>query len=118
LRSAQTIRGTPIAKVFGGREILVQGQFLRDDTQPLAGGAALADDVVPQHSDAARRWFEQAGDAADGGRFARPVRPEQAEDLARLGGEADTADGRHVAIFLFEIFDFDHRPILPETFGL
>ena len=78
----------------------------------LLGGLAVGSHVKAQNADSPRGGLEQAGDAADRGRLARPVGAQEAEDLPRLGGEADPIDGHQVAVFLLQSVDFDHGFVL------
>ena len=66
----------------------------------IALGDRVTHDVVTHDGHAPRRRGEQARNATDRRRLTCAVRAEQAEHLARLGGEADAVDGDGVAELL------------------
>src|SRR5207302_9560858 len=55
----------------------------------------------------------QTGDHAQDGGFAAAAGPEQREQLALVGGEADVAYGSHVAESLADVFQFDTHAAAP-----
>ena len=67
---------------------------------PLAlGGEGVGEDVLAVHRDAARGGREAARDDIHGGTFPGAVRTEEADDLARLDGEADLTYSRPCTVF-------------------
>ena len=81
-RPPQAVGGAPVAEVVGRAQVLVEGQLLRHHPDARPRRAPVEHHVVPEHADAAGRRRQQARDAADGRRLARPVGPEQPEDAA------------------------------------
>src|SRR6185503_7914905 len=74
-------------------EVLVQREALADvPIGPLDRFARRVDVVAGDPGPASRR-NQEAGEHADGRRLARPVGPQEAEDLARVDLEADVIDG-------------------------
>src|SRR5690554_352748 len=85
-------------------QVAIQAALLRQiaDMFPrLVRGAA-------QHADRALVGLNDVHNHADGGRLARPVRPQQAEDLTRMHLKREVIDGGEVAIPLDEIVHLEH----------
>ena len=80
----QPLQAAEQHEVLAAGEALVERRLLAGERDLLAHGAGLADDVVAADQRAARVGGEQRGEDADGGRLARAVVAEQAEDRARL----------------------------------
>src|SRR5689334_17574602 len=53
-------------------------------------------------------WAEEGGQHLDGGGLARPVGPEEREELAGTDLERDAIDGADVAERLDQVLDVDH----------
>ena len=71
--------------------------------------------------EAPSRGSENRGQDADRGRLAGAVRAENAEDLARLGFEAEIGDGDERAVALLDAASLDrraHEPLRNETSSL
>lgn len=102
--------------VGGGRERQVfpdgqgveQARVVRDVAQGLLGGDRRPDDVVTGDRERSGRGRDDAGKAAQRGRLAGAIGPDQPQDLARADLEAQVLDGGEIAVGLAEIRDFDH----------
>jgi hypothetical protein len=73
----------------------------------------MSDGIDPAHANRSAAWLQVAGEHAQRGALARAVRPEEANDLALVDGEAQAFDGDSVTVLLGEILDFDHVGGLP-----
>ena len=112
-RPPQAVGGAPVAEVVGRAQVLVEGQLLRHHPDARPRRAPVEHHVVPEHVNAARRRRQQARDAADGRRLARPVGPEQPEDAALAGDEADPVHRDEVAVALAQRVDRDQGSSCP-----
>jgi hypothetical protein len=52
--------------------------------------------------------MDQAENHADGGRFARAIRPEKAEDFAAFHAERNIGDGEYIAERFAEMLSFEY----------
>ena len=91
------------------RHARVEAAALEDDAHPLLQVAVASCGVVPEHAHLASRAPPVALEDLDGGRLARPVRPEQPEDLAALDLEREAAHGLDRAIGLVQVADLYGR---------
>ena len=78
------------------RQLAEHGGLLRQVTQPVAGALVhpQAREVQPAEADRAAGWRDQPHHHVKGGRFARAVGPEQADDLAGAEAQTDAVDDR------------------------
>ena len=90
---AQAIGAGEEGEVLADRELPIEGEFLRDIADPLAGGSPRAGEVDAGDAQRSAGRGEQAAEHAEGGRLAGAVRPEETEDLAAGDVEADVVDG-------------------------
>src|SRR5258708_30735797 len=67
------------------------------------------DEIVAADRYAAGGREREAGQNADRGGLAGPIRAEKAEDLTGYGRERDVVDRREVIVLLGEIADLDHE---------
>ena len=88
-------------------EVLVEREFLAHVADVGFDLFGLGADIEAGHGARAAAGAEDAAEHADGGRLARPVRAQEAEDLALLDLEADAIDGHEVAEPLFQVVDHD-----------
>ena len=102
--------GSVEGQVLERRQRPVEVAHLRDDGDPLLDGHRVLADVDPIDEDSTRRRLDPRRHRPDRRRLSRPVRPEQAEDLAPGDYEVDAADGlRPVGrVALAETLDADH----------
>jgi hypothetical protein len=75
--------------------------------RPPSDGHTLLPGVPTEHPDVAGRRPDEVEQEVDGRRFARAVRPQEAEDLALGDLEVEVADGRHVAETLGDVPQLD-----------
>ena len=110
LSSRQTTVHSEDAKVLVDSQILEQIGLLRDDPQVAFDPGGLGHDVMSEDGDLSRRWAKLGGDLTHEGGLARPIWPQDAEDLTRLGAQRDVAVGpRAVLITLVEVPHHDGR---------
>ena len=94
-------------EVFAAGEARVNGDFLGDPAEGLAGGAGAG--VGAEDADLAGVGEDAAHDAADQRAFAGAVGAEQAEALAGIKTQGNTIDGGERAKALDEIRDFNGK---------
>jgi hypothetical protein len=63
---------------------------------------------VSGDADTTSGWYNDAGNASDGGGLPRAVRTDQAEYLSRAHAEAEPLDSGEVPVKLVQAFHFDH----------
>src|SRR4029077_13786468 len=95
------------AEALGDGEVRVERRGLEHHADPLAPFWACPLRVDAQHFDAAGVAVAVPLEDLDSRRLARPVRAEQAEDLARLDGEVDAPDRLEVAVGLSQALHLD-----------
>jgi hypothetical protein len=85
--------------VLGGRELGEDAGGLEGTGKAGADPLVLprAGDVFTVEEDAAGRRCDLAGDETDAGGLARPIRPDQADDLAAADVEGEIAHGPNAA---------------------
>jgi len=106
--AGQQFFGTPLAfgarhavqlhaedQIVKGREFVVQVGSLGNDADVLLDAGHLRRQVKAQHAGVAGRGARQAGEHADGRRFAGAVGPQETEDLAFVDGEINPVHGAH-----------------------
>src|ERR1041385_353643 len=91
--------------------VVIERRVLRQIADAPPRFARLLDDVEALDRDGALGRRHEAGDDAHRRRLARAVRPEQAQNLAVLGAEADVVDRAKVAVVLREAAHFYHKTI-------
>ena len=96
-RAAQAVHLAPEGQVFARREVFVQGDILRHHAEHSFDSHCLTAHRMPHDEGVAFIGAQQAREHRDGGGFAGAVRPQQAEDLARLRLEADALNGVQLA---------------------
>ena len=94
-------------EVFAAGEARVNGDFLGDPAEGLAGGAGAGGGA--EDADLAGVGEDAAHDAADQRAFAGAVGAEQAEALARIEAQGNAIDGGERAKALDEIRDFNGK---------
>ena len=82
-------------QVLGDGEVAVEGVVLRDDADAALDLDGVLDHVQAGHVGGAAGRDDERGEHADGGRLARAVRAEQAEELAARDVQVDALDGGH-----------------------
>jgi hypothetical protein len=87
--------------------------WVRNHADRLANAVCVFRDVKAVDDRGARRRHQQCGHHADERRLARPVRPEQAEDLAFVDVEGDAFDRLEVAEFLDDVANVDGTHLCP-----
>ena len=92
------------------RQVLVEGELLRHVPDPRAHGLRIAHRVMAQHPGRSRCQRDQPAEGADQRGLARPVGPEQAEDLAVAHGQAHAVDRGQPAEPDGDLADIDDRP--------
>src|SRR5665647_1099850 len=86
-----------VVQILRDGQAAVEGVGLRHDADHLLGQRRMRDDVDAAHAGAACRRDHARRQHADGGGLTGAVRPEQAEDLARLHAQVERHDGMDVA---------------------
>jgi hypothetical protein len=88
------------------RQGVGESHLLGEERETPAGGRLRGGASV--HEDLPRRGVDEAGDGLQAGRLARPVRPEQRDDLAGSDLERDAVHGDLRAVGLSEAVESDH----------
>src|ERR1700733_5017991 len=83
---------------FAHRELLRQPRLLQRDPNPLANLTRIVVPSVPKDANFARRRREQTLKDFDSGRLPCPVGAKEAEALASINLQAETADGFNLSI--------------------
>ena len=96
-------------EVLAHPQFLVEARRLKDDAEPAAQGAGIAQEVEPENAGRAARRPNEGGENAEEGRLAAAVRPEQAEDFARRDAERDVVEREAVAIAMGEVARDERR---------
>jgi hypothetical protein len=84
-------------EVLGRAELPVEPGLLEDDARRGAQGARAGRHLATVEEEAPRRRHERAGEEGEEGGLPRPVRPEQAEDLAAPDLQRDVAQDLAIA---------------------
>ena len=105
----------PVADRLAHGQVPVEPARLQHDADPLAQRDRPRARVHAEHGDAPAAALAEALEDLHGRRLARPVGPEQAEDLAAPHAERDAAHGLVGPVGLAQILDLDrdvgrHRP--------
>ena len=108
-RPAQAVGAGEELQVLPRAERAVQRELLRHITELRARGIAGGSEVHPADAQHPRARGEQSAEHAKRGGLARPVRPEQPEDLAPRDVEAHPIDGREAPEALDQIGHLDDR---------
>jgi hypothetical protein len=88
--------------------VRIEVRFLGHVAQPALERGQVVDHAASVEKNLAVTRFEQSHDHLHRGAFARPVRPDVAEDFPRPDGKADIVDRRNPLESLGEIADFEH----------
>ena len=80
-------------EIFENRERSIEGVVLRDHADVAPCGRRPGNHVHSRDRHLAAGRQGARGGNADGGCFSRPIRPQQAEDLALLDGKVDAIYG-------------------------
>jgi hypothetical protein len=97
LRAWQVLDGGEEFQVLAHRKIFIQREALGHVADAPAQCFGLLGNRQAQHLDLPGTRFQQAAQHADGGRLARPVRPQEAIDLATRHGQVDIVHGQQIA---------------------
>src|SRR5438270_12940647 len=81
-RALDVIEVTRKLEELTGAQLVVERGGVRHIPNPSTGFLRIGQDVDPSDPCASRRWAKQADRHLDGGRFAGPVGPQEAEGLA------------------------------------
>ena len=84
-------------EVLGNREVGIQAEPLRHVARARLARVRVADDRVAEDESVARRWLDDGGQHADERGLARPVRAEQAEELAARDRQVHAVDRHDIA---------------------
>jgi hypothetical protein len=95
-------------EVLGAGELVVHGGVLAGERQRLAHGDGVIDHVVTADPGPPGVRFQQRGQDAHDRGLARPVRAEQRQHPAALGGEVDARQGLRAAEPFGQPFGFDN----------
>ena len=95
-------------QVLPGRQVRVDGQFLRDQADDPLGLRLGRGHVATRHSDGALVGRDQAGDHGDDGGLSRAVGSQQAIGLPGTDVEGNTVDGGQVPVAPDEPADVQH----------
>ena len=115
LRLGHAVDVADEVEVLEAGQPLVDRRVVGDVGRQLLGPQAVRGHVVPLDDDAPRVRPQQPDDHLDGRRLAGAVRPQEAEDLARLDGERQIVDGFDLAavVAFRNVRQFDHVSLLP-----
>jgi hypothetical protein len=106
-RSGAWIEAPEEVDELGNGELRIERRRLETHPDPRLERIRVAADVDPEDADFAAIGLAQSLEDLDGRGLARPVRPEESEDLALRDVEVDAVDGLHVAVSLGEATDAD-----------
>ena len=95
-------------EVLLGGQVAVERRVLEDQADVAAHVVALGGDVVAGDGRGAGRRLRERAEHVDRRRLPGAIGTEEAEDLTRLDGERDAADGLDVPERLAQFVDFDH----------
>src|SRR5206468_9322 len=90
-------------QVLAAGRLRVEAVLLADDADRAAHPLCVADDIEAGHTRLAAVWARERGQDLDRGRLAGSVRAEQAEDRARLDGEAEPVERADAAVRLSQV---------------
>ena len=112
MRACQPVRGEAVdpaekGEVFLAGQVIVQGKALGHITDVLFDLGVFPDDVETSHLTLAAGGQEQPVEHADGGGFARPVGPQETENLPPVDLKADVVHRLKIPEMAGEIFDHD-----------
>ena len=96
------------AQVLLDREVLEQLRLIGHERDELLRTDRVADDVVPADLDDACAGGVDADHAAQRGRLAGAIRPDEADNLSCSHGEREVADGDDLVVPLRQAADRDH----------
>ncbi|GFF06678.1 hypothetical protein SM139_1808 [Stenotrophomonas maltophilia] len=97
LRTRQVLDGGEEFQVLAHRKVFIQREALGHVADAPAQCLGLLRHGQAEHLDLAGTRFQQAAQHADGGRLARPVRAQEAIDLATRHGQVDIVHGQQIA---------------------
>ncbi len=106
-RAAQAIHLAPKDQVLTRRQVGVERNLLRHHAQAGLGRFRRAADGMAHNRRVTVARGQQPRKHRDGRRFARAVRPQQAQDFALLSRKLDPGHGLELAKGFLEILDFD-----------
>src|SRR5205823_13029202 len=98
LAAAQAVEMAVVAEIFLGGELFVERWGLEDDGNLGAEGAGVAGELEIQHAHAAVLRWDQRGEDAEEGGFARAVGAEEGEDFALVDVEGEVGEGGAIAV--------------------
>jgi hypothetical protein len=83
--------------------------MLEHDPEPAAHGVGLARHVVAEDPGAAAPYGQERGENPEERALATAIRPEEAEELARLDPERDAVERRPLSVAVAQTLDLDRR---------
>ena len=94
LGSREVVQPADHLQVLQAGEVLIDGRELPREADHGAQPHRVPHDIEACHGGRALVRLEEGGEDADGGRLARPIRPEQPEDRALLHGHVHPLTAR------------------------
>ncbi len=104
-RRVQAVDAAEKGEVFLPGQVLIEGKTLGHVTDVVFDLGVFPDDVEAPHPALAAGGQQQAVEHADGGGLARPVGPQEAENLPPVDLKADVVHRLEVPEMPGEIFD-------------
>jgi len=104
--AGKSVHISPEIEVLQRCKVLVERQFLRDDSDAVLDRHGLARDGMPADGGVAAGRGEEGGEYGDGGGLARAVGSEQAEDLALLDVKGNAFDRGEIGVFFYKVVHF------------
>ena len=103
------------AQVLGDRQGFIEALRLEHHADRAAHGGGIARDIVPGHFGAATGGRHHGGEDAEERGFPASVRPQQAEDLARLDFEVDIRKRQARSVLMTQVLGENHNPGLSNS---
>ena len=107
---AQLVKPPGEFEVLADGEVVEEPRLVGEKCEELFCFERIIAQIVPPDFYAPMGRGDDARDAAQRGRLARAVRPDEAHHFSRLHAEREVADRGDVAVEFGEAFDCDHVP--------
>ena len=107
--SLDSVEGGRVAQVLGAGHLSVEAHVVGQIAHPTLHFEGLPGRVEARHAGPAVGGLREPQEHQDGRGLAGPVRPQQAEDLARPDGKVELVDGDEVAVGLRQPVGLDRQ---------